>query len=248
MSMIERGGKTVFGACVGILMLETRFPRIAGDIGNALTWPFPVQYRIISGASPDKVVRHRAEGLVPSFVAAAKDLVAHGADGISTNCGFLSLIQEELQQNVAVPVLSSSLIQVPLVNAMLPKNKRAGVLTISSETLEDYHLKAAGVPLDTPISGTGSHSEFTKKILDDEPEIDFDQCRIDICNAAQELTSLHSDVGAIVLECTNMIPYAADVRKLTGLPVYSIYSAICWLHSGLLPPRFDMYLGDPKQT
>ncbi len=242
----QPGGKTVYGACVGILMLETRFPRIVGDIGNALTWPFPVQFRVVRGASPDRVVRRRAEGLLDAFAAAAEDLVAHGADGIATNCGFLSLIQEELKQRVGVPAACSSLMQVPMVNAALPGGKKAGVLTISSETLENDHLEAAGAPLDTPVAGTGAESEFTRKILDDQPEIDFDQCQEDIRRAALELVSKHSDVGAIVLECTNMVPFAADLRRLTGLPVYSVYSHICWLQAGLMPRKFNRDLDDPR--
>ena len=88
---IRRGGKTVYGATVGILMLETRFPRIPGDMGNALTWPFPVQYRVVRGASPDRVVRGDPRELTDAFIAAGRDLVAAGCDGITTNCGFLAL-------------------------------------------------------------------------------------------------------------------------------------------------------------
>ena len=58
------GGKAVYGASVGMLMLETRFPRIPGDIGNAGTWPFPVLYKVVRGASPDHVVRRGAEGFL----------------------------------------------------------------------------------------------------------------------------------------------------------------------------------------
>ena len=91
--MIAEGGKAVYGANIGILMLEARFPRIPGDMGNALSWPFPVHYRVVRGASPDRVVRRRAEGLLDAFIEAGRELVADGADGITTNCGFLSLYQ-----------------------------------------------------------------------------------------------------------------------------------------------------------
>ena len=66
--MIAEGGKAVYGANIGILMLEARFPRIPGDMGNALSWPFPVHYRVVRGASPDRVVRRRAEGLLDAFI------------------------------------------------------------------------------------------------------------------------------------------------------------------------------------
>ena len=42
-----RGGKSYTGAAVAVLMLETRFPRIHGDIGCATTWDFPVHYKVV---------------------------------------------------------------------------------------------------------------------------------------------------------------------------------------------------------
>ncbi len=244
MSM-EYGGKTVFGASVGVMMLETRFPRIHGDIANAYTWPFPVHFKIVRGASPHRVVRERARGLLDGFIEAGRDLVFHGADGLTTNCGYLALIQHEVKEAVGVPVVTSSLMQVPFVNSMLPSSKRAGIITISKEHLTEDHLAAAGVPLDTPMVGTEGGREFAHKILDDLPEIDFDMCREDLLDAARELVYSHDNIGAIVLECTNMTPYAADIRKLTGLPVYSIYTLVCWLQSGLVPRSFPVQLDDP---
>ncbi|MDO6723403.1 aspartate/glutamate racemase family protein [Celeribacter halophilus] len=239
------GGKTVFGANLGILMLETQFPRIPGDIGNATTWPFPVQFRVVRSATPELVVRNDARELAGLFIEAAKDLVASGCDGITTNCGFLSIVQDKLAEAVPVPVATSSLMQVPMVKAMLPAGKRVGILTISKETLTPAHLNAARVPADTPIVGTEGGRAFTRDILGDAPEIDFTACRLDMLDAARQLVSDHADIGAIVLECTNMTPYAADVRKLTGLPVFSIYSFIHWFQQALVPDRFSAHLDDP---
>ncbi|AAV97547.1 hypothetical protein SPOA0416 (plasmid) [Ruegeria pomeroyi DSS-3] len=245
MSLIP-GGKTVYGATVGILMLETRFPRIPGDMGNALTWPFPVQYRVVRGASPDRVVRGDPRALLDTFVEAGRDLVATGADGITTNCGFLALVQEELRAALGVPVATSSLMQVPMVQALLPPGKKVVILTISKATLTPAHLAAAGVPLDTPVYGTDAGRVFTRDILGDAPQIDFDACRLDMLDAADEIVAQEPDAGAIVLECTNMVPYAADLRRRTGLPVYSIYSMVSWFQAGLMPRRFEQPLDDPR--
>ena len=97
-----QGGKTIYGAAVGILMLETRFPRISGDVGNAATWPFPVLYKVVRDATPDRVVRQQADGLKQSFIDAAQELVAAGVDGITTNCGFLSLFQDYLLLSIQI--------------------------------------------------------------------------------------------------------------------------------------------------
>ena len=240
------GGKTVFGASVGILMLETRFPRVFGDIGNAGTWPFPVQYQVVPGATPDVVVRQDPGLLLDRFIAAGRDLVQMGCDGITTNCGFLALIQDQVKAALEVPVATSSLMQIPMVQALLPPGKKVGVITISKETLTPAHLRAAGAPEDTIIVGTDGGRIFTTGILDDHASLDFDACRLDILDAAADLVRGHEGIGAIVLECTNMVPYASDVRKLTGLPVFSIYSFVTWFQAGLVPRKFPLELDDPR--
>ena len=219
-------------------MLDARFPRIPGDMGNATTWPFPVQYRLVRNATPDAVVRQGAPGLLAAFIEAARDLAWHGVDGITTNCGFLSLFPEELVDAVGIPVATSSLMQVEFVNRLLPKGKRAGILTISASTLTRAHLQKARVPDGTPIGTTEGGREFTRAILGNELELDVELARQDNVDAALALQKANPSLGAIVLECTNMIPYANDIRRATGLPVFSIYNFICWFQQSLVPRTF----------
>ena len=238
-SRIARGGKALYGAPLGILMLEAKFPRIPGDMGNATTWPFPVLYRVVEGASPEKVVLKGAAGLLPDFIAAAKELVRLGAEAITTNCGFLSLFQSEIAASVGVPVATSSLMQVPWVQATLPPGKRVGLVTISGSTLSPAHLEGAGVPLDTPLVGTENGKEFFRVLIKAEKEdMDIVLAEQDVVEAGKQLVAKHPDVGAIVLECTNMPPYAAALQAAVGLPVYDIYSMITWFHAGLRPRVF----------
>lgn len=236
--MTARGGKAIYGASVGILMLDARFPRIPGDMGNALTWPFPVHYKVVRDASPERVVRHGAEGLLGHFIDAARELVADGVDGITTNCGFLSLFQDELAEAVGVPVATSSLMQVAMVNRLLPNSRRAGVLTISSSTLTPLHLEKAGVPEGTPIASTEGGSEFTRAILGNELQLDVELARQDNVEAAKRLAVDRPEIGALVLECTNMVPYAGDIRAATGLPVFSIETFVRWFQAALQPRTY----------
>lgn len=229
------GGKSVYGAAVGILMLETRFPRIPGDMGYAGTWDFPVLYRVVPGASPDRVVRQRADGLLDAFIQAGQSLVRDGADGITTNCGFLSLVQRELAAAIQAPVAASSLMQIDLVNRLLPPGKVAGVLTISGSSLTADHLAAASAPLDTPIGTTEGGQEFTNAILGDALELDVALAAADNIAAAKALVAAHPNVGAIVLECTNMTPYQAAIHAATGLPVFSAETFVTWFQKGLSP-------------
>lgn len=236
---IARGGKSIYGAPLGILMLEARFPRIPGDMGNGETWPFPVLFRVVPGATPEKVVLLGAKGLLPDFIAAAQELVHLGAEAITTNCGFLSLFQRELAEAVQVPVATSSLMQVPWVQATLPPGKRVGVITVSKQSLTPAHLDAAGVARDIPCVGTEGGREFFRVLIRaGQQDMDIDLATQDILDAGRALVAQHPDVGAIVLECTNMPPYAAALRDALGLPVYDIYSMITWFHAGLRPRRF----------
>ena len=243
---MQRGGKTVYGAGIGVLMLETRFPRIPGDIGHAESFPFPLQYRVVRGATPDRAVRQDPRALVDDFIKAGRDLVDMGCDGITTTCGYLSLIQDQIKDALGVPVAASSLMQVPMVQALLPMGQKVGILTVSQAALTDSHLAAAGVPLDTPIVGTEGGRAFYDGFLNNRVEIDITACRADLLDAANKLSRDHPEVGAIVLECTNMVPFAHDIRRDTGLPVYSIESFLTWFQAGLMPRRFSKELADPR--
>lgn len=238
-SRIAKGGKAIYGAPLGILMLEARFPRIPGDMGNAATWPFPVLYKVVTGASPEKVVLQGAAGLLPDFIAGARELVALGAEAITTNCGFLSLFQNELAAAVGVPVATSSLMQVPWVQATLPPGRRVGIVTVSSASLTPAHLDAVGVPRDTPVTGTEGGREFFRVLIKAEKDdMDVDLAERDVVEAGLRLVAENPGIGAIVLECTNMPPYAAALQAATGLPVYDIYSLVSWFHAGLRPRIF----------
>lgn len=239
-----RGGFNQYGFTVGILMLDTRFPRIPGDMGNAATFPFPVRYHRVSGAAPDLVVRRGAEGLLPAFVAGARELEREGVGAVTTNCGFLVKYQQELAAAVSVPVFTSSLLLVPLVHLLLPPGRRVGIMTVNAATLGAEHLRGAGIGDDIPIAVAGmeTEKEFTRVLLGDELELDVDLAREEHVRVARRLVSEHPDLGAIVLECTNMPPYAADVQRETGLPVFDIVSLVTLVHGALaagLPPRWS---------
>lgn len=237
-----RGGFNQYGFTVGILMLDTRFPRLPGDMGNATTFPFPVRYHRVTGATPDLVVRGGAAGLLAAFVSGARALEGEGVGAITTNCGFLVKYQRELAAAVSVPVFTSSLLLVPLVHRLLAPGRRVGVLTVNAASLTSAHLEGAGIGGEIPlaIAGLEGEKEFTRVLLGDELELDVDLAREEHVSVARRLIADHPDVGALVLECTNMPPYGADIQRATGLPVFDIVSLVRMAHDALgagLPPR-----------
>lgn len=221
---------------LGVLMLDTHFPRVPGDVGNAATWPFPVQYRVVRGAIGTEVVRDlRPERLLEPFVDAALELEQAGVSLITTSCGFLVLFQRELQARLRVPILTSSLLQVPWLLALLPSSRQVGVLTIEGGSLSPRHLAAAGITDPERVAIVGldeAGGYFSNQILGDRIELDVERAAEEHEMATRLLLKRHPNVGAIVLECTNMPPYAERIRVASGLPVYDLTTLIGWALRG----------------
>ncbi|MDX3906729.1 MAG: aspartate/glutamate racemase family protein [Pigmentiphaga sp.] len=236
--MVAARKKTFHGVTVGILMVKTGFCRLPGDVGHAGTWDFPVQYRIVEQATPDKMMALEESGLLDAFKDAARELVAGGVDGIATTCGFLALYQRELAAACGVPVASSSLLQAPWAERLLPPGKRVGILTFSRESLHAAHLEAVGVDAGTPVVGMPADSMFVTAIKSGDTVPRFEPMRTEVLDAAARLLRDYPDVGAIVSECSNMTPFSADIAERFGVPVYDGVTLINWFHAGLRPRRY----------
>ena len=220
---------------LGVLTLDTRFPRPVGDVGNPASFDFPVRYAVVLGASPQRVVREQAEGLLLPFIEAAEGLIAQGCIGITTTCGFLVRFQSALAQALPVPVMTSSLLQIAALEAGLPLGKRAGVITIAAAQLDAACLTAVGARTDTPVEGVDADSEFVQRILNNDASLDLAQAERDVVAAALRLTARSPQVGALVLECTNMPPYRDAVQRATGLLVADAQTAISAFWRSLPP-------------
>lgn len=211
-------------------MLDTRFPRPLGDIGHPDSFGVPVRRAFVRGAWPSEVVTGaatlRASGLLEAFAREARDLERQGATAITTSCGFLVLLQRELQDAVSVPVVTSSLLQLP---QLLAREPQVGVLTISAQHLGTEHLIAAGVVPerlnDVIVQGVDPSGEFARAILGNRDTLDLDKACADVVAAALALKARAPAVRTVVLECTNMPPYARAVRDATGFKLRSLLDA-----------------------
>lgn len=119
-----KGGRTHYGQVIGVITLDTLFPRILGDVANATTFDFPVRFKKVEGATGKRVVKEADPTLLEPFIAAAQELEREGVMAITTTCGFLAMFQEELSNAVNIPFFASSLMQVPLVSRIIGKGKK----------------------------------------------------------------------------------------------------------------------------
>ena len=223
---------------LGILMLDTRFPRGPGDIGNTASYDFPVVLKTVSGATIDRVVTTGDPTLLTPFIQAAQELEAQGACAITTSCGFLAPFQAEVTDALSIPVFLSALMQIPLVYMMT--RQRVGVITANSENLTDPYFRAAGVPVDVPLAVIGLEAKpaFHAWIFEDGQHLDTQAVQREVVEAAQALCATHPDIGALVCECHNLAPFAPAVAKGMSRPVFDVISFAHWVYSSMSKREF----------
>ena len=139
---------------------------------------------------------------------------------------------------LGVPVAASSLEQAPQIAAMLAPDQQIGILTISAATLGARQLAVAGVPEGTPNAGVDGGS-FARTILENRTELDVGAARAEMVAGAVGLVEAHPQIGSVLVECTNMVPYAPDIAWATGRPVFSIYTYLTWFHESLASRGFS---------
>ena len=212
---------------LGVLMLDTRFPRPEGDIGHPSAFGVPTRRCVITGAWPEKIVQSgaglRKGRVVAPMLQLVRRLEQDGARAITTSCGFLVLLQREMQAQVKIPVITSSLLQLP---GLLGLHDKVGVLTISSSKLGLEHLRAAGVPrermTDVVVQGVDAKSEFAAAILGNRPDMNIEKAGADVLAAAVALKQREPLLTCVVLECTNMPPYRTAIEAATGMKTWAL--------------------------
>lgn len=207
---------------LGILMLDTHFPRIKGDVGCPESFSFPVRKLTVQGASPDRVVREADPSLLEPFLQAAEQLEREGCTAITTSCGFLAMFQKEMAARVRIPVFTSSLLQARLAYSLLPAGKIIGILTADGSKLGERHFRGAGIE-DIPKVVYGMEgTHFYDIYVGDRPDLDPEKAGRELKERAEIMLKEHPEIGAVVCECTNMPPYTPALRASCGLPVYDI--------------------------
>jgi len=215
---------------LGILMLDTRFPRIEGDIGNPASFDFPVIFRRMAGiGSADAVAAHPDRPRVLAALKANADaLAAEGAVGLSTSCGFLALYQKDLEALSPVPVATSALL---LIREL--RDRKVGVITASAENLTPAHFEAVDAPGDTPVEGLPSDGSFAATFLRNGLTLDRDAVEREAVAAGRALVAKHPEVDTVVLECTNLPPYKTALKAALGLPVFDVLDLLADFHARL---------------
>ncbi len=224
--MILKGGTNYCGLTLGVISLESYFPKPQGHIKYPGSFDFPLLYKTVQGATVERLIQNRDPDLLKPFIAAAKELEREGVKAITGSCGFLALHQAAIADAVNVPVFMSSLIQVPLVARFLKSGQKVGVVVANSEALAQEHLVAVGIK-DEPlvIAGMQNQPQFARVILQGQSnDLDMELFEREIGEVVQAMLKDHPEVGALVLECTDLSHFAPSLQRRCGLPVFDLSS------------------------
>ena len=221
------GGKNICGVSIGVLALESYFPKPPGHIKNPSSLPFTACYEILRGISVPDLLYHPTPAMENTILEAARSLEMQGVKAIAGSCGFLALYQSVLVNAVQIPVFTSSLIQVPLAYQMT--GQKVGVITADATVLNSHYLKAVSADhVPVAIAGLQDSEEFACVILHNERNnMDLELVLEELLTVVRELLENNPDIGALVLECTDLPPYAHPLQAEFGLPIFDLTTLAC---------------------
>ena len=222
---------------IGILLFETAGERLCGDPGMPGTFGFPVEYGVVRGSYRDLV--EGSDAACQNLCAAGAELARRGVSAIAGDCGLMALYQREIAAAADVPVLVSSLLLAPLALSLLSDGKKLGVVTGHSALLLPRHLAAAGVDeTRTIICGMETRPHFCGVVLDGTARPQAERMRRDALDAVSDMLKKHPEVGAVLLECSNLAAFGRDISDAFCLPVFDMNTAVQLLWDALERPCY----------
>ncbi|OCA80761.1 aspartate/glutamate racemase family protein [Bacillus sp. FJAT-27986] len=229
--LVQKKGRYITGFSVGILYLdEDSYPVIPGNVANYSTFPFPVHYKLVPGCTGQRLLNNDRT-LEKGIIDAAMQLQSEGAKVISSACGFFGNFHKQIANALEIPVYLSSLVQLSMIQVGLKPGQKIGILTAYEKGLTDSLLKTCGVTnRSNLIIGDLSQGEEFSSISNGAGTFNNEKLRDEVVKKAIEIKEKHPEVGAILLECSDLPPYAFDIQQAVQLPVYDFITLINWAH------------------
>jgi len=236
--------KSWYGEAIGILILDATYPCIPGNVGNATTYDFPVRYKVVKDATIERLLTRRDPSLVQPFIDAARELEDEGVKAITGACGFMALFQKQIRQSVNIPVFMSSLLQIPFIHQIITPGKKVAVITADSTAITPDHFLNVGVSPDIPlvIAGMENCPEFYSAVLKEKGSLDSHKIELEIVDVVKQLLIQNRDIGAFLLECSDLPPYGAAVFRETGLPVFDYITMIKHVYTALSQKPYSGFM------
>jgi hypothetical protein len=220
---------------------------IPGNVGNASTYDFPVRYKVLEGIPSDWWCDAEGASLKrqEKFIETAKHLEKEGVRAITTGCGFFAKYQKAASEALRVPLFASPLLLVPMVSRMIGKNKRVGIISAGANHLEGPFLENVGIDdsILIAVDGLDDKEEFRKvHVTQEKDTVNAAKMEAEVVEVAQRLVKNHSDIGAIVFECSDLPPFAAAVQEAVNLPIFDFISLINFVYTTVVQKRYQGFM------
>lgn len=231
MSNKVTGGRAFYGHVVGILMSDSNIPRIPGDPGHAETFSFPVIHEVLEGFPFEDLVAIKKDNL-EKLILPAQRLQNRGVSLVAADCGLFGPFHEDIKNHLTIPFIGTALDLIPLLQRLIPTSNKVGIITGDTRILSHHHLESSDIdPESVVIVGMERSTEFNEVVINRKPELDIERMRQGVIDASDDL--IGKEIGAVVLECTNLISYKTDIQKRLNIPVFDLVDLIEFYVSGL---------------
>lgn len=238
--VITEPARTIAGFPIGIIAIDLVYPKLPGNVVNATTFRFPVLYERVNFEI--EALFRGDPAIRDQIVEAAKRLEQNGVRAIIGACGFFAHFQQDVKAAVKVPVYLSSLCQLPLISIGLQKGQKIAVLAASGESVTPEMLANVGAAADTCEVFDVGHLESFAPIRWGKTTLDNGALTRDLENIGRQIREEHQEIGAILLECSDLPTYAAAIQKASGLPVYDFITLINWVeHAVVQTPYYGIF-------
>jgi len=179
------------------------------------------------------------------FCQAVRWLENKGASGITGDCGFMMAFQQIAAKAANIPVFMSSMIQCPMVSVAYDKFDKILILTANSATLKpqkEVLLNKCGFDVvDTRFVIRGCQDVPGFDAVAKGDKVDVEKVTPGVVTMTRDILTQEPYIRAIILECTELPPYADALRAATDLPVFdAITCADFFISSRKDNPRFGL--------
>ncbi|MGL4606598.1 MAG: aspartate/glutamate racemase family protein [Eubacteriaceae bacterium] len=234
----------VAGYTVGIMLLDVHYPLLPGNVVNAETYNYPVRHAWVPGANQDRM--HSGDDtLLPELIKTAKQLEKEGCRAIAGACGYFGHFQKRVADAVDIPIYLSSIVQASWIAAGLKSNEKIGILCADGHNLTKELFAACSVSEEIfnrcVIKSAGHLPEFSA-FMERRGHFDNGIVREELKGLVREILEENENVGAILLECSDMPPYAADIQKAFNLPVFDFITMINFVHNAVAQKPYFGFL------
>ncbi len=220
------------GYSVGIIYIENVwYPMVPGNVVNAYTYDFPVRMKAVPNLNFDRLVSGDPK-LAEEIIQVGKHMIEkEGIRALCSACGFFGMFHKAVAEALDVPVALSSLVQIPMIKNIIKPSQKIGILTADASSLSKQLFKNCFIDdSNFLVIKDLRHAHGFSVIPENKGQFDNKEVEKEVVGAALELLEEDGDVGAILLECSDMPPYAAAVQAATQLPVFDFITLINWLH------------------